>query len=857
MEPFNNPQLKLAHDFVQYTNKNIFLTGKAGTGKTTFLLNLKGKSNKRMIVVAPTGVAAINAGGVTIHSFFQLSFGPHIPVDAATNNYLSPASSKGQYNYNQSFVNKFNREKINIIKSLDLLVIDEISMVRADVLDGIDEVLRRYKDRYKPFGGVQLLMIGDLQQLAPVVRSEDWNLLKDYYSTMFFFGSRALQKTQHISIELKHIYRQKDDAFIQILNRVRDNNMDAATLRELNKRYIPGFAVKSNGGYITLTTHNSQAQQINDTKLAKLSGMSHQFGATVSGEFPEFNYPTDNNLTLKIGAQVMFMKNDSSYEKLFYNGKIGKIMKFEEDKVIVQCPNDTDPISVEPLEWSNNKYTIDEETKEIKESVIGTFTQFPLKLAWAITIHKSQGLTFENAIIEANAAFAHGQVYVALSRCKTLEGLVLNSPLSSNCIKTNTTVTAFIREAEQNQPDEITLEESKNDFQYTLLNELFDFNLIDRRVHYLLKIINEHKESVLDSFRETFMQMADSSKADLLDVSEKFNHHIKQFTAQQKNIEINVPLQDLAKKACAYFLEKINSIYYAVLEKTSLETDNKLVRKSVNDILEKLIKETNLKLACLTACLGGFNVKTYLDARAKAVIEKPVIKPAHKATAEHLSEAIPNPKLYILLRNWRNNKADEANVPSYMVFQQKTLIALVTQLPLTCKELSKVTGFGKVKTSQFGEEVVTIIKTYIDDNNIKTTEAAVEPSPIHLSDSPDNNIKVKEEKSKQEVKIKKEKFGSNMVSFEMYTAGKSIEQVAAERSMTVSTIESHLGHYVGNGDLKIDKIVSPDKIVLITEYYFNNPDSTMTPAKIALGENISYGEIRLVLQYLAYQKQMG
>lgn len=834
MEPFNNPQLKLAHDFVQYTNKNIFLTGKAGTGKTTFLLNLKGKSNKRMIVVAPTGVAAINAGGVTIHSFFQLSFGPHIPVDAAANNYSSTSSSSGQNKYNQSFVNKFNREKINIIKSLDLLVIDEISMVRADVLDGIDEVLRRYKDRYKPFGGVQLLMIGDLQQLAPVVKPEDWDILKDYYSTMFFFGSKALQKTEHISIELKHIYRQKDDSFIEILNRVRDNNMDADTLLELNKRYIPGFAEKSDAGYITLTTHNAQAQRINDSKLEKLSGKTHQFGATVSGEFPEFNYPTDNNLTLKIGAQVMFMKNDISYEKQFYNGKIGKIVKFEEDRVIVQCPGDTDPISVEPLEWSNNKYTIDEETKEIKESVIGTFTQYPLKLAWAITIHKSQGLTFENAIIEANAAFAHGQVYVALSRCKTLEGLVLNSPISSNCIKTNTTVSAFIREVEQNQPDEMTLEESKNAYQYTLLIELFDFNPIDRRLHYLLKIINEHKESVLDSFRETFMQMADSSKADLLDVSEKFNYQVKKFTAQQKNIEENVSLQERAVKACAYFLEKTNAIYYAVLQKTSLETDNKVVRKAVNDALDKLTLDTNLKLACLKACMEGFNVKTYLDARAKAVLEKPVPKPAQKVSEEYVSAGIPNPKLFTLLKTWRTNKSHENNVPAFVVMHQKTLLELVATQPVTLIELQQVKGFGKKRTDQYGEEVLAIIKTFKEDHTIEQEEKTPE----------------------QVVKIKQDKIDTKKVSFDLFKAGKSIEDIAEERGMVISTIETHLAHYVGLGELEIHQFVSTEKIAQIIEYYINNPDSGLTPAKVALGENISYGELRLVVQYLEYLKQM-
>ena len=418
METVTNQDLQLAFDFVKYTNRNIFLTGKAGTGKTTFLHDLKKSSPKRMIVVAPTGVAAINAGGVTIHSFFQLPFHPYIP------SFYLPENNPGKQPEQKDFTGyKMSREKINIIKSLDLLIIDEISMVRADTLDAVDYALRRYKIHYLPFGGVQLLMIGDLQQLAPVVKDEDREIINKYYDSSFFFGSRALCSTDYVTIELKHIYRQNDQVFINLLNKVRDNHVDSDVLSELNKRYIPDFDPDSDGGYITLTTHNYQAQMLNDSKLEKLPGRPHSFKATIKDEFPEFSYPTASELILKEGAQVMFVKNDISRDKLFFNGKIGKVETFEDDIIVVKCPDDDFPIRVEMAEWQNMKYTLDEETKEIQETVIGTFTQYPLKLAWAITIHKSQGLTFDRAVIDACAAFAHGQVYVALSRCRTLNGL--------------------------------------------------------------------------------------------------------------------------------------------------------------------------------------------------------------------------------------------------------------------------------------------------------------------------------------------------------------------------------------------------------------------------------------------------
>ncbi|MDR3631697.1 MAG: AAA family ATPase, partial [Desulfocapsaceae bacterium] len=400
-----NPELQLAEDFVQHTNCHIFLTGRAGTGKTTFLHDLKKKTHKRMVVTAPTGVAAINAGGMTLHSFFQLPFGPFVPGSE------NPAPA-----------HRMRKEKINIIKSMDLLVIDEISMVRADLLDAVDAVLRRLRHNSLPFGGVQLLMIGDLLQLSPVVKEAEWQILRQYYPSMYFFDSNALRQTELIPIELKHIYRQSDPRFIALLNRVRDRNIDEATLQELNKRYIDNFSPQEDEGFITLCTHNSSADTINLARLQAVQQNAHHLQAAVEGTFPEHIYPTPALLELKVGAQVMFVRNDPSPEKRYFNGKIGKITGITDKHICVRCPKDTQEIEVEPTIWENIEYTLDPDSLEIRQNTIGSFLQFPLKPAWAITIHKSQGLTFEKAVIDAGAAFTHGQVYVALSRCKTFEG---------------------------------------------------------------------------------------------------------------------------------------------------------------------------------------------------------------------------------------------------------------------------------------------------------------------------------------------------------------------------------------------------------------------------------------------------
>nr|MBP7509261.1 AAA family ATPase [Prolixibacteraceae bacterium] len=443
-----NNQLKLAFDFIQYTNQSVFLTGKAGTGKTTFLRNLKENSPKRMIVVAPTGVAAINAGGVTIHSFFQIPFGPQIPYF-----YNGEKQSVQQNGSNKSErIKRYSREKINIIKSIDLLIIDEISMVRADVLDAVDDVLRRFKDRTKPFGGTQLLMIGDLQQLSPIIKEDEWNLLRDFYESCYFFSSRALKQSNFVSIELTEVFRQKDIAFINILNKIRDNDIDDDVLQSLNSRFIPDFNFSDDEGFITLTTHNYQSKQINDKKLNEIKGKLFRFNAEVEGDFPEYIFPSDFTFFVKKGSQVMFIKNDSSIEKRYYNGKLGVVSDISDDYIDVYCREDREEIRVSKAQWENYRYSIDETTNEINEEVIGRFTHFPLKLAWAITIHKSQGLTFDKAIIDARLSFTHGQVYVALSRCRTLDGIVLSSPLEQSSVISDKTVLYFTNTIEKNQP---------------------------------------------------------------------------------------------------------------------------------------------------------------------------------------------------------------------------------------------------------------------------------------------------------------------------------------------------------------------------------------------------------------------
>ena len=821
MQYQSNPQLELAFNFLQFTNQNIFLTGKAGTGKTTFLRNLKKLSPKRMVVVAPTGVAAINAGGVTIHSFFQMSFGPQIPVDPDRQRVLA-ASPEGNV---AAGIKRFSREKINIIRSIDLLVIDEISMVRADILDGIDEVLRRYKNRYKPFGGVQLLMIGDLQQLAPVVKDDDWTILKPYYDTCFFFSSHALKRSKFTGIELNQIFRQSDQRFIDLLNNVRENRMDEATLQELNKRYIPGFNPEEKEGYITLTTHNYQSQQINDSKLNRLTTKSYRFKAEVQGEFPEFSYPTDPELELKVNAQVMFVKNDLSAEKRFYNGKIGKITRITDDEIEVQCPGDPITIDVEKVEWQNAKYTLNETTQEITENVIGTFTQFPLKLAWAITIHKSQGLTFEKAIIDARASFAHGQVYVALSRCKTLEGLVLSTPIATHSVKNDTTVVQFSNEVERNQPGHAELEKSRKEYVQQLLTELFDFKPMQRQVQYLQKLWEEHSAQLLGTLKTQLQTMILPLQTEMIEVAGKFDSQLRQLIATEADAEQNQPLQERVKKASDYFFGKLLLNIDQPFSESTFETDNKAIRKSFNDAADKLRKEIHTKKVCLEWCKNGFSLKTYLETKSKAAIEIPETGSRQSSSGSSTSSFTMHPEFYNKLKKWRAEKANLLNVEISRILPQKTLHEIVQTLPAAKAELKSVKGMGGTRIKQFGKEILELVIDYRKQKGL--------------------DLPVGAEKEAQKAGL-----NSQEISFELFKSGLSIPEIAKERNMANSTIEGHLAHFVGTGKLNIDQFVEPKKAETLLAYIEKHKIGGMNEIRAALGNHYSYSEIRFVLKYL-------
>ena len=603
----NNPELQRAWQIIENTGTHLFLTGKAGTGKTTFLRKLKKESPKRTVIVAPTGIAAINAGGVTIHSFFQLPFAPFIPDTT--------------FNTEQKHF-RFSKEKINIIRSMDLLIIDEISMVRADLLDAIDSVLRRYRDRYKPFGGVQLLMIGDLQQLAPVVKETEWNMLSRYYDTSYFFGSRTLKETTYATIELKQVYRQNDPYFLSLLNKVRENKADEQTLTLLNQRYIPHFHPAKEEGYIQLTTHNYQAQQINDHELSLIKEPAFSYKAEITGNFPEYSYPTDETLILKKGAQIMFVKNDPSPEKRYYNGMIGEISVIDEDGFTVRTKERDEKIIVQPEEWANSKYVLNEETKEITEEQEGVFKQYPVKPAWAITIHKSQGLTFEHAIIDAHSAFAHGQAYVALCRCKTLEGMVLSSPLSLHAIISDTTIDNYNQYIETHTPNEELLRAMQQTYFLNLISELFDFSRIARSFNEQVRLIDEHFYKLFPHLLAEYKKQIQIFTTKIVDVSYRFHKQYERLVAQYPDYDTNNSLQARIIKGAAYFEQELRP-FHKLAEATHLPTDNKELRKKANNTLEEFLNALTQKLSLLQYVEeSGFHVSDYLRKKAYILLSE-------------------------------------------------------------------------------------------------------------------------------------------------------------------------------------------------------------------------------------------
>ena len=714
-----NAPLDLAWQFVERTGVNVFLTGKAGTGKTTFLRRLKERSPKRMVVVAPTGVAAINAGGVTIHSFFQFPLAPYIPGGAFN-------AKDEKY--------RFSKEKKNIIRTLDLLVIDEISMVRADLLDQIDAVLRLHKDRHRPFGGVQLLMIGDLSQLAPVVKENEWALLREYYHTPYFFGSHALQQTQHVTIELTHVYRQTDHTFINILNEVRENRLTSESLARLNSRVdnrqqteadsqFSIFNSQFGDGTIRLTTHNVTANRYNEERMDALKGVRFSFRAEVSGNFPESSYPAEEKLVLKKGCQVMFLKNDAQGSR-YYNGKLGIVSAIDAERICVRGIDDGVEIEVEPDVWTNARYVIDKETKEIREEIEGEFRQYPLRLAWAITVHKSQGLTFDRAVLDVNAAFASGQVYVALSRCRSLEGLVLTAPLLAQSVKTDALVTDYMNmELEQAQHTAGHLTTLERDYYLAMLTELFNFKTLETDFRRMLRLIDEHLYKVYPLLLKEYKQADERMAKEITAISVTFYRQYSALVLESTDYASDPLLAERIHKAASYFLERLDEFMAPLTERASLDSDNREVKERLAEATFNLKQSFTQKRYLLTRVVkNGFSVSTYLKDKAVGLLnaELPAKKERKKGAASEKVEVdrhadIRHPRLFHKLRVWRNMRAEELGRPAYGVLTQKALIGITNELPTSGRELLRMPGFGKKSLEMFGREILAIVDEYIED----------------------------------------------------------------------------------------------------------------------------------------------
>ncbi len=684
-----------AKEFATHTNRSLFITGKAGTGKTTFLRQFRAETTKQLAVVAPTGVAAVNAGGTTIHSFFQLPFTPFTPTPAGREALIARM--------------KMSSARRTVIRELEVLVIDEISMVRADVLDAIDTVLRHVRHRRAdPFGGVQMIFIGDLYQLSPVAKTDEWQILSAYYQGIYFFHSRVMQEAPPVYVEFDKIFRQSDNVFIRVLNEVRNDALSPEGFSLLQSRYEPHFNPSPEENYITLTTHNLSADNINNTELEKITTKAHLFKAVVKGEFPENAFPVEQQLELKEGAKVMFLRNDNETPRRFFNGKIGTVTSISDKEVTVHCQDDADEITVPLVTWENIRYTTNPENQTVEEEIIGTFEQLPLRLAWAITIHKSQGLTFDKAIIDAGKAFSPGQVYVALSRCRSLHNLVLKSPINRYSIGLDEQVVRFSSAKPEEEQVAAELLSAKEQFRTILLLQLYDFDPLHQmaRSWYFATKGNESSfsEGTVSFVGEIYKELTD-----LEQVAAKFRMQLKQIVRQ-------TPVDT------AFFTERIqaSSTYFAgrmetllrTLRESAATTDNRANALEYDEVITSIFFASALKKHLIGATADNFSVEAYYQARNQ------FRKPAFNMTSYSRDSSggqlkSIHPELLSELVQLRNTISKEENLPVYIIASVKTLVQMADYLPETEKDLLKIHGFGKIKAKRYGEQFLSLITAYI------------------------------------------------------------------------------------------------------------------------------------------------
>lgn len=741
MEPDqSNQYFQMAVQFVNQTAKHLFLTGKAGTGKTTFLKYIKETSHKKLAVVAPTGVAAINAGGVTIHSLFQLPFGSFLPVNQSGQESISG----NFYNKQSMFRNfRFSNEKRELIQELDLLIIDEVSMVRADLLDAMDTMLRYIRRQpHVPFGGVQMLYIGDLSQLPPVVNDREWSVLGQHYESPFFFHAKAVQERPPLYLELKKIYRQSDADFISVLNNIRNSKVTTADLELLHQYYQPGFKPEKKGAYITLTTHNAKADIINQKELNSLPGKLYTYEAKIEGEFNERAYPAESKLQLKEGAQIMFIRNDKGEERRYYNGKLGTIKSIKGDAVTVVFPNDNATLLLEKETWRNVRYHYDKEQDQVDEEEIGTFTQFPIRLAWAITIHKSQGLTFEKAIIDAGESFAPGQVYVALSRLTSLEGLILYSRIRPDSISTDERANAFAATEVAEELLQRQLKEEQKQYTHDLLLKVFNWQKLVAKLHLFSKDMQGRRIPLLEEAKALASELLQKAK-------------VHQKTADTFSGRLQNMLDQAEQQGYGFVNERI-------------EAAGKYFNDALyNDLFLPLEKHYE-------AIKGKSKVKKYLKDLQDVVA-------TCKQKKIHLEQAM------------RITSGLEQGIDPSILFKA-------------------------MATSEAGKD---------DAFQLKTSPAKSKPA----------------------------KGESHRISLSLFESGKSIEEIAVERGLAMSTIEGHLISFIATGKLPVTALVSEEKIKAIEQVMQKLGEVPSSQIKERLGEEFSYGEIRAVINHQKLLKE--
>lgn len=803
--------LDLAWQFITGTNETIFLTGKAGTGKTTFLKQLREKEVKNLAVAAPTGVAAINAGGVTLHSMFQLPFGPFIPDHRTVEGAMNKNMLLSRLRYNQ--------DKLNFFRTLELLIIDEASMVPCYIVDAIDTILRSVRhNRNLPFGGLQVLFIGDLYQLQPVLKQEEWKILNNYYSSIFFFDSHVLRDNPPVVIELKKIFRQKDQDFIDILNGVRDNMLTNEQLQTLNSRLHAKFADGKEEGVITLTTHNNQADSINNVQLKKIQFPTVKFKATVKGNFPEQMFPAEEELMLKEGAQVMFVRNDIE-GKRYFNGKIGTITEIDDDTVFVKCEEGTIEVSINT--WENITYTHDPKTNSVKEETVGTFSQLPLRLAWAITIHKSQGLTFDKVIIDAANAFVKGQVYVALSRATTLEGLVLTSPVNSQFMGAHEDLKK-LHEGQKSEAElKIFLEASKIKFLQQLLEDIFSFDHLQHTMSHLKKLLIEFEVSERD-----WLNVLINNVAELRKTADKFKLQIRQLLQENTSLELNPLLQKRLHDASVYFSDQLK-VCKDKLQQHPVKLGNRSNARSADKQLGRIGESLAEILSKLDNCKEGFRMIDFNKWKKKLKDYTFNISSCYHSEKIKSGQDAENNTLYEMLAILRQELAAIENTEPYMIYSNRAIRSCCELLPGDVGSLLAVSGFGKQKVKQYGEKVVNMILEYCD-------ESGLQPNRI---EAPEFLRKKKEEGSLSE---------TVMESLKLWKSGKAMDEIVKIRSLKATTIESHLATAIRHGKLTLGEVFQEKEIESLKTIFKGQTHERdlKTLFELSNGE-FSYGKLRM------------